>query len=328
MIIPIPLALLSLWGVWGIVTSTPRVGKEPLPWWAWTNITAPVVALNPEELPYQKPSATSRANRVNVRHRQRPRAPPSLLRTPVLQRPTTNVSDSAASLRFYVCCVCLPEYACVDGYTSMKKLNPDDYSLNYEVCPYHSDVCCPVVNAPASCQREKNRSVKRSVENPPAITAECECLQQELCPPDLVVRFSPNDALSPNSVNCSNEYEVCCSLSDLPMGGKGGEGDVLSSDNCICMEETICDIMVHLLGIKSQDYLSYVQNHTPKRSCSKSSHVCCSLPSTLPTTDDGLLFQTPAVEYKDDANCYGYFISEQIPVSRKSVTGDVYYICS
>lgn len=314
---PIPLALLSLFGVWGVGAS-PNGLTDPHPWWVWSNITEPVVVLNPDELPYLKPLAAARRTRLirmqtNALQSEREQSTSPLQRTAALLQPTTNVSESAANLRFHICCACLPEYACFNGHTSMENLSPDDFSLNYEICPYPGDFCCPLRDAPSQCQRENMKSVKRSVEGPKMITSKCECLHHELCPTDLVVKFNSNDSQYNDNNACSNEFEVCCSLSDLPPGGEG-DGAV-SPHNCLCVEETLCDNIVHLMGIKSEDYIAYLKSQPTKGKCSNSSLVCCSLPSTLPSTDDRLLFQTPAITYEDDALCHGYFYSEQHPVS-------------
>ena len=291
---------------------------ENLPWFLWKNITPPVLVLNPEEEPYVKGFPHLRPTRRPPTRTSRPLPPPSgspsTAARPLLQ-PSTNVSEAAGILRFYVCCVCIPEYSCVDGVASLPHYDPNDFDINYEQCPYETDVCCPLLDAPQECRDIQKRSADGP---PPPITPDCECLHHELCPSDLVVKYSPDDPRHVNST-CSDELEVCCSLSDLPLEMQtpgGGDG----SSNCVCVDQSVCDNIVHLLGITQQDYESFVQSNPPSSSvCSNSSQVCCSIPpADSQATADRLLFQTPAVTYSEGTNCFGYFQSDQLPVSSKA----------
>ena len=282
-------------------------------------------------------------------------SPPSLHRATKLHAPTTNVSDFASSLRFFACCICIPDYSCEKGHVSISRLDVDDFSLNYATCPNKGDTCCPVDEAPMSCQLnssdvfKKPNSVKRSINLKTQITGECECLPIELCPPDLVIKHSPDDYRYELD-SCSDSREVCCSLSDLPLNSTSESSALVADllldetsliegipsltnlpnftsksenvtvlpikDDCICVEEHVCDVILHLMGISRSDYLSYVDttSKVSKREC-KESQVCCALPASLATSDDSLLFQTPAATYASGDVCYGYFHSDQLPVS-------------
>ena len=309
---------LILW-VWGVNSKD----NNNLPWFLWPNMTEPVVVLTPE-IYYpqgQQPTLLARLPRRRIPVQQ-PHASDILTRPP---EPTTNVSNSAATqLSYYVCCVCIPQYSCVNGVAVMQSFDPQYFDINYATCPYESDVCCPLPDTPDECGPQLppditdspiSNFIKRSVDNPAAITGECECLHYELCPVDLVIRSSSHDSSSQSlSIKCENEFEVCCSLSDLPNNSPFAV-DVLQSETCQCMEESTCLVMMHLLGIPSEDYVSNIH----RDQCLNATQVCCSFPA-MPgnsTQDHLLYFQTPAVTYKDGGKCYGYFHSDKLQVSIK-----------